>query len=374
MKALYLDCSMGIAGDMLCGALLDLLDDEQKNIAIEKINSFGVHGVTVSAKNSVKCGISGTKFDVEIEHEHHYHPHSSLSEIFDIIDSFDINDSVKDDAKKVYSLIAEAESKVHGKSVTDVHLHEVGAKDAIIDVTSACYLIDFIGIEKITSSPITTGFGSVKAAHGVLSVPAPATSELLVGIKALPGDVESELCTPTGAALIKHFATIESANYTAKKIGYGMGTKDFERPNCVKAVLYENDSEDVYELRCQVDDMTGEEMGYAINKLMDLGALDAFVTPIVMKKSRPALALTVITTPDKKDFFVKQIFKHTTTLGIRQVLCSRSKLDREITEKNSIKIKKSTGFGVEKEKVEFDDLAKLADDRDISLFEARKLI
>lgn len=373
MKKIYIECNMGVSGDMLCGALLDTLNKNEQNEIINKLNTL-MSGVTVSCNKSEKCGISGTKFNVDIkEHGHH---HSSINEIFDTIDGFSLDESVKQNAKEVYKIIANAESKVHGVEVADIHLHEVGMKDAIMDITAFCYIVSRINAEIITCSPIATGYGEVKTAHGILPVPAPATALLLAGIQNYAGDVKGELTTPTGAGLIRYFAkeiTTERPQ-VYDKIGYGMGSKDFEKPNCVRVFASDENEEAVVELKCQLDDMTGEEAGYAINKLLSLGALDAYITPIVMKKSRPAFELTVITYPDKMDFFIRQIFKHTTTLGIRRIDCMRSVLTREVTEKNTVKIKRSEGYGVKKEKPEFDELAKIADERDISIFEAKNIV
>lgn len=363
---------MGVAGDMLCGALIDTLSNEDKEKVSKKLNTL-MDGVTVSITKKQKLDVVGTKFDVNINEKGHYH--TSIKEIYDIIDSFDLNNNVKENAKAVYTVIAKAESKAHQVEVADVHLHEVGMKDAIIDVTAFCYLIDFIGIDNIFCSPIVTGFGKVNTAHGLLDVPAPATADILKNIPTIKGEIEGELTTPTGAALINHFAQIVyPLNPNGDICGFGLGTKDFAKPNCVKIIIDENDSENITELRCQIDDMTGEEMGYAINKLIFLGAKDCFVNPITMKKSRPAFELVVITTPDKKDYFIKQIFKHTITIGIREIICQRQALTRELFERNNVQIKRSTGFGVTKEKIEFDNLAKLADEKDISIFEARNLV
>ena len=373
MKKIYIECNMGASGDMLCGALLDTLNKNEQNEIINKLNTF-MQGVTVSCTKNDKCGISGTKFNVDIEE--HGHHHSSIKEIFDTIDGFALDEKIKQNAKEVYKIIANAESKVHGVEVADIHLHEVGMKDAIMDITAFCYIISYINAEIIACSPIATGYGEVKTAHGILPVPAPATALLLVGIQNYAGDIKGELTTPTGAGLIRYFAkeiTTERPE-TYNIIGYGMGSKDFERPNCVRVFVSDENEESVVELKCQIDDMTGEEMGYALNKLLSLGALDVYITPIVMKKSRPAFEMTVITYPDKKDFFIKQIFKHTTTLGIRQIECTRSALTREIIVKNEIKLKRSEGYGVKKEKPEFDELVKIADERDISVFEAREFV
>ncbi|MDD6673196.1 MAG: nickel pincer cofactor biosynthesis protein LarC [Eubacteriales bacterium] len=373
MKKIYIECNMGVSGDMLCGALLDTLNKNEQNEIINKLNTL-MSGITVSCTKNEKCGISGTKFNVDIkEHGHH---HSSINEIFDTIDGFSLDESVKQNAKEVYKIIANAESKVHGVEVADIHLHEVGMKDAIMDITAFCYIVSRINAEIITCSPIATGYGEVKTAHGILPVPAPATALLLSGIQNYAGDVKGELTTPTGAGLIRYFAkeiTTERPE-VYDKIGYGMGSKDFEKPNCVRVFASDENEEAVVELKCQIDDMTGEEMGYALNKLLSLGALDVYITPIVMKKSRPAFEMTVITYPNKMDFFIRQIFKHTTTLGIRRIECMRSVLTREVTEKNTVKIKRSEGYGVKKEKPEFDELAKIADERDISIFEAKNIV
>lgn len=371
MKKIYIECNMGVAGDMLCGALLDTLDSDKRNETVNKLNSLFSH-IDISCKSESKCEISGTKFNVQIEEEHH--SHNSLSEIYGIIDSLDISDNVKENAKAVYKIIADAESKVHGMPVCDIHLHEVGAKDAIADTVSCCYLFELIGADKITVSPVTTGYGEVKCAHGILSVPAPATAEILKGIKTRRGDTESELTTPTGAALIKHFADeiSEQCDMAFEAVGYGMGTKNFEKPNCVRVFISSDENEEVYELRTQVDDMTGEEIGYALNKMLSLGANDAYTTAIYMKKSRPAYMLTVICKADKKDFFTEQMFKHTSTLGIRAVKCERATLTREIIETESVKIKRSEGYGAKKAKTEFEDLTRIADEKGISIFEAKQ--
>lgn len=368
---------MGVAGDMLVGALLDLLDDDAKQQAINDIQALSLDKVTISVTKGKKQAVAGTKFDVNIEdnHNHHHHHHTSISEIMETIDGFNIDDKTKQDAKAIYKLIAKAESKVHGEEVSEIHLHEVGMKDAIIDITSACYLINKLDVELI-ASPITTGYGEVKTAHGIMSVPAPATAILLSGIPMKSGDIEGELCTPTGIAILKYYAKefSNSNNMTIAKIGIGLGTKDFEKPNCVRVFLSEDSwIEKVVELRCQVDDMTGEEMGYAIEKLISVGAKDAYVRPIVMKKSRPAMELTVITTSGECDEIARQVFKHTTTIGIRKIECSRYAMDREIEELGAIHIKRSSLGNISKEKLEFDDIAKLANEKDISIFEAKKL-
>lgn len=373
MKKIFVECNMGIAGDMLCGALLDTFSNDEKSVAIDKLNSiFSPIGISVECKSDSKCNICGTKFCVKIREEHHSHSH--ISEIYDIINGLEASESVKGNAKAVYKIIADAESKAHAMPVSDIHLHEVGAKDAIADIVSCCFLLESIKPDKITASTITTGYGTVECMHGIMNVPAPATAEILKGIKTRRGDIASELTTPTGAALIKYFADEinDECNMVCEKIGYGTGTKSFDRANCVRIFISNDSKETVYELRTQVDDMTGEEIGYALNKMLSLGANDAYTTPIYMKKSRPAYMLSVICTEDKKDFFTEQIFKHTTTLGIRAVKCERATLTREIVETDSVKIKRSEGYGIKKAKIEFEDLARIADEKGISIFEAKQ--
>lgn len=373
MKKVYFECNMGAAGDMLCGALLDTVDKNKRAEIVEKINSVGFPNAKISAVDDVKRGLVGTKFNVYVTAQN-AHSHTSISEVFEIINTLNFEECVKNDAKSIYKIIADAESAAHGISVADVHLHEVGMIDAIVDVVSFCFIKKELEIDKIYASPITVGYGSVKTAHGIMNVPAPATAAILADVPIKGGDIEDELCTPTGAAILKYFCTDFSVlgDFEYDCVGVGNGTKDFERANCVRAFVGNCDSDDVCELRCQIDDMTGEEMGYAINKLLTLGALDAYVQNIVMKKSRPAFLLTVIVNRIDKSLFIRQIFKHTTTLGVRILECERYRLSREIKEYEKVRVKRSSGFGAEKIKIEYDDIAKFADENNLSFFKARE--
>ena len=401
MKTLYLDLSMGAAGDMLTAALYELLDEKEKRDFLEKINSLGIEGVSVQAKNDVKCGISGTHMTVliggmeehehhhehehEHEHEHHHdhdhhHHHASLGNIEDTVDKLALNDNVRKNIKEVYGLIAAAESHVHDRPVSDIHFHEVGTADAITDVASVCILMDMLSPERVIASPVCTGFGKVKCAHGILGVPAPATAFLLRDIPVYAGDIEGELCTPTGAALIRFFADDFGRMPVMKigSIGYGMGTKDLLAANCVRAFIGETEdaAQDVVELSCNVDDMTGEEIGYATQLFLDEGALDVYTVSIGMKKSRPGIKLTVMCKADDRQKFISLMFKHTTTIGIRENTFRRYVLERRSEDhKGSIKnvrIKTSEGYGICRSKYEYDDLAAVAKEYDISLREAEK--
>lgn len=384
MTTLYLDCGMGAAGDMLAGALLELLP--HKEAFLQKMNALGIPCVTVSASESVKCGVTGTHFTVKVGqveeddhlHDHHSHTHSGMGEIRDIVSAMPIPTMVKLDILAVYQEIAQAESHVHGVPVDQVHFHEVGAMDAITDITAVCLLLHELEADRIVASAVHVGSGTVRCAHGVLPVPAPATAEILKDIPIYAGTISGELCTPTGAALLKHFASEfgPMPAMAVSTIGYGMGKKDFPQANCVRALLgtTQEQTGEVLELRCNIDDMTGEALGYVLEKLLEQGALDAFTTAIGMKKSRPGTLLTVLCREADKDKMVHLLFRHTTTLGIRETVCRRYTLERRTetvdTKYGPIRKKVSTGYGVRREKLEYDDLVKAADSNGLSLTEA----
>lgn len=391
MKILYLDCGMGAAGDMLSSALFELIDNKKE--FLENINSAGIPSVIVTAENSVKCGISGTHLRVKINGEeegkscsyHSSHHHNSLTDIEHIINHLSMSEKVKKNVVAVYKMIAFAESKVHNVPVSEIHFHEVGALDAIADIAMFCVLVDLIGADKIVASPVNVGSGKVACAHGTLPVPAPATAEILKGISAYSNGIDGELCTPTGAALLKFFVNYFSdMPYMAvDKIGYGMGTKDFETANCVRAFIgtAENDADNtdsVVELSCNIDDMTAEELSFAADILLDSGALDVFTLPVVMKKGRLGSLLTVICKSEDKDKFVKLIFKHTSTIGIRESIHKRYVMNREIciaeTEFGAVKIKNSSGYGTKKSKFEYENLVRICRENNISLDKLKSLL
>lgn len=391
MKILYLDCGMGAAGDMLSSALFELIDNKKE--FLENINSAGIPSVFVTAENSVKCGVSGTHLRVKINGEeegkscsyHSSHHHNSLTDIEHIINHLSMSEKVKKNVMAVYKMIAFAESKVHNAPVSEIHFHEVGALDAIADIAMFCMLVDLIGADKIVASPVNVGSGKVACAHGILPVPAPATAEILKGISAYSNGIDGELCTPTGAALLKFFVNYFSDMpcMAVDKIGYGMGTKDFEMANCVRAFIgtAENgadDTDSVVELSCNIDDMTAEELSFAADILLDSGALDVFTSPVVMKKGRLGSLLTVICKSEDKDKFVKLIFKHTSTIGIRESIHKRYVMNREIciaeTEFGAVKIKNSSGYDTKKSKFEYEDLARICRENNISFDKLKSLL
>ena len=380
MRTLYIDCGMGAAGDMLTAALLELHPDREG--FLQKLNGLGIPGVTFIAERSTKCGINGTHIRVavhgeeETEHMHdHHHHHGSMEDIRSIVSRLRIPTTVKLDILAVYEEIAQAESHVHGVPVEQIHFHEVGTMDAIADITAVCLLIHELKLDQILASAVHVGSGQVRCAHGILPVPAPATAHILQNIPIYGGSIKGELCTPTGAALLKHIVD-EFGDMPAMKvktIGYGMGKKDFERANCVRVLLGETQEkpEGIWELTCNVDDMTGEQIGFALETLMELGALDVFTIPIGMKKSRPGILLTVLCKETDKEKMVSLIFKHTTTLGIREKFCSRYALRRKVetvgTPYGVIRKKVSAGYGVRRSKYEYEDLAKAARVNDLSI-------
>ena len=400
MRILYLDCSMGAAGDMLMAALYELLDDKQT--FLDTMRGLGLPGIEISAEPAVKCGITGTHMKVlvhgseeqdalhdhlhehahEHSHDHEHHHHTDLHEIEHLLSHLDLPQTVQDDALAVYRRIAEAESKVHGTTVDQIHFHEVGTLDALADVVGVCLLMHLLAPEKVYASSVHVGCGQVKCAHGILPVPAPATALLLSGVPIYGGAIQGELCTPTGAALLTHFVTKfgELPAMRLLKSGYGMGTKDFPAANCVRAMLGEQDApaEEILELSCNLDDCTGEAIGFAMERLLDAGALDVYWTSVGMKKNRPGILLTCMCRPLDREKMVELLFRHTTTLGVRESAFRRYTLSRESktiqTPDGDIRVKVSTGYGVTREKPEFEDLAKIARETGKSLSELQKNI
>ena len=394
MKLLYLDCGMGAAGDMLTAALLELFPQPEE--LINELNTLGIPHVEFSTEKVTKCGILGTHVSVKIhgaeEHEHTHeghhhthsphHAHSSLHDIEHILGHMHISEDLRSDVLNVYTLIAEAESKAHGVPVSEIHFHEVGSLDAIADVTAVCFLMNKLSPEKIIASPIHVGSGQVHCAHGILPVPAPATAHILQGCPIYGGKIKGELCTPTGAALLKYFADDfgEMPIMKISSIGYGMGRKDFEAANCVRAMLGETEtSKDVmYELNCNVDDMTAEQIGFALERFFDAGAVEAFTLPIQMKKSRPGTLIRVICKEDLKNALIQTMFKYTSTAGIRETKTERSILLRNVTHIETpygvIRRKDYSGYGVSRSKYEYEDLAKIAREQNLSISEILKNI
>ena len=389
MKTLYLECAMGAAGDMLMAALYELCPDKEKFLL--GMNRL-LPGVTVEAQPAIRQGISGTHMRVSVhgheeghhhhEHEHghhHHHEHRSLASITEMIDGFPLPDPVRESAKAAYALIADAEAHAHGVPVGEVHFHEVGALDAVIDVTGFCYLVHLLSPDTVSASPVTVGSGTVRTAHGILPVPAPATAKLLEGTPISTGDITAELCTPTGAALLRTFAQTFGPMPTGKLLstGHGCGTKDFPRANCLRAFLLDTAEASggpngcVTELKANLDDMTGEALGCAMERLLDAGALDVFYTPIQTKKNRPGILLTCLCRPSDADSLAKEILLHTSTVGVRRADCPRWTLDVKWDEAETpfgpVPYKVGVGYGLTKGKPEYESLAALAKEHRLPL-------
>ena len=428
MKTLYLECNMGAAGDMLMAALYELLDDQPA--FLRKMQELGLHGVQVTAEPAKTCGIAGTHMrvtvhgeeehepdahehdhhhdhhhdDHEHEHEHeqehhhhhhddhdhehhhhhddhehkhhhehehgHHHHHATPGHIAEVIDGLNLPDAVKQHARAVYDAIAQAEAKAHGCPVGDVHYHEVGALDAVADVTGVCYAMYLLGVDRVVVSPIHVGSGTVRCAHGVMPVPAPATANLLAGVPVYGGSVQGELCTPTGAALLTHFADAfeKMPVMRTQKVGIGIGTKQFEeQANCVRAFLGETEAQTngtITELVCNLDDMTAEALALACEQLLAAGALDVYTVPGTMKKGRAGQVLTVLCEDKDTAHMAEQVLALTTTNGLRVRRCEKYFLQPSVREVSTawgqVRVKVAESFGITHAKPEFEDVAAIA--------------
>ena len=411
MKTLYFDCSSGISGNMVLGALTEIIGDEQ--YLIEELKKLNTDGYKIEISKKVKNGITGTYVDViadgkdeyghdhhihehhhehEHEHEHkdehehhhhHHHEHRNLNDVNKIINESALDEKTKELAKRIFTRVAKAESKVHDKPLEEVHFHEVGAIDSIVDIVGTAILINKINPDKIISSIVNDGYGFIECAHGKMSVPVPATSEIFAnrGVKFRQIDIDTELVTPTGAAIIaelaEEFTTLPAME--TKKIGWGAGYKDLDIPNILKVYYGEmqEKNENFVVMETNIDDCSGEVLGYTSEVLFQNGALDVFFTPIFMKKNRPAYRLTVAC--KKEDMFRLQniIFRETTTIGIRYRFEARTELGREIieidTKYGKLKAKKVVNNGEEYIYPEYESMKKLAKESNIPIKELYKI-
>ena len=346
MKIAYFDCFSGISGDMILGALIDAgldIQDIESELAKLKIS-----GYNLKTQRVVKKGISGTKFIVEIIEQN---IERKLKDIVEIVDQSDLSEDIKDLSKKIFKELATVEAKIHNKNIEEIHFHEIGGLDSIIDIIGSVIGIKKLGIEAIYSSKIHVGRGFVKCQHGLIPVPAPATLELLKETSIFSTGIDAELTTPTGAAILKTLSSSFGGmpEMKVKKIGYGAGSRELEIPNLLRVYVGETsereyEKDEVILIETNIDNMNPEFFGYISEMLLTQGVLDIFMTPIFMKKNRPATMLSVLTTSDKLDKILSTIFTETTTLGVRIHRLERRKLTREI-------IKVKTRFGEIKVKV-----------------------
>lgn len=441
MRTLYIDASMGAAGDMITAALLELVPNEKSTL--NRLNRIGVPNVEYRAGKVNKAGIMGTHVDVVINGvtENSETPgnpkaqgptHHTLEDINKIIDTLNLPKKAKEDTKAIYGLIADAERNVHGMPVAEVHFHEVGEYDAIADIAAVCFLVNELKVKNIITSAVNVGGGTVRSAHGVMAVPAPATVELLSGVPIYSDGIDGELCTPTGAAILKYYANAygNMPPMDVAKVGYGAGKKDLQRANVIRIALGETiyisgltdsdlddihkeniiadsrdvlgtilnkkkklmntkihdivkESEDAFfengitdrviELRCNIDDQSPEQISYASELLLVNGALDVYSTPVVMKKGCLGTLFTVVCKEENREKIVKLIFKHATTIGIRETLCHRYILDRKediiSTDNGNVRVKTSFGYGTVRHKYEYNDLKFIAKKTGLSIQE-----
>ncbi|HWR62568.1 MAG TPA: nickel pincer cofactor biosynthesis protein LarC [Clostridia bacterium] len=369
MRTLYFDCFSGISGDMTVGALLDVGADEKA--LLEGMEKLKVDGYRIEIEKKLKNGISGTDFSVILEdheeyeeheyHEHHHdghdhghdhdhhvnehnhghqhvhndaHVHRNMSDIEKIINDSELNERVRMLALKIFKLVAEAEGRIHGKPAGEVHFHEVGAVDSIVDIIGTAICIDSLNVDRIVFSSLPLSRGFVRCQHGVFPLPAPATLEILKDVPVYYTDVNFELVTPTGAAIAKGLAEEFGmvGELAVERIGYGLGKKTYEIPNVLRVMLFNSKkkiSDRVMEIETNIDDMTAEQLGSVMDRLFEQGALDVFFTPVLMKKNRPGTKLTVLCHQDRKDALTEALLRHTSTFGVRFSYLDRTILDRE---------------------------------------------
>jgi pyridinium-3,5-bisthiocarboxylic acid mononucleotide nickel chelatase len=339
MRILYFDCPAGLSGDMALGALLDLgLDEAALRLELGKLRIGGEYALEIL--KGAKCGIAGTAVRVHLGNEAHPadhhdtgHAHRKLQDIISLLDNSALQQEVKDKSIRMFNLLAQVEGKVHGIPAEEVAFHEVGAVDSIIDIVGTCVCMQMVKADRIVFSPLNTGSGRVKCEHGLLPVPAPATVELLKGVPCYSDGTMSELTTPTGALIARSFGDAYGPmpEMTIQKTGYGLGFKDFAFPNAARAILGNAGADEalaVCVVECNIDDMTGEAAGYALEKLFEAGALDAFFTPVYMKKNRPAYKMTAVCSVGKRAEIERVLLSETTTLGVRTAEVQRATLLR----------------------------------------------
>lgn len=384
MKILYYDCFAGISGDMHLGAMIDAGVDPQH--LKEELKKLPVQGIRLEISRDKKNSIEGTRVKVVDENSQHEHVHRSLHDIESIIASSALDESTQNRALYMFKLIAKAEAKIHGTSIENVHFHEVGAIDSIADITGAAICLEYLNPDKIISSPVELGSGMVRCAHGLIPVPAPATSEILKDIPVKMGNTNHEATTPTGAAIlaanVDEFS--DKIHFNPIKIGYGIGARDADLPNILRVFLaevsekYKTDGEAMM-LETNIDDMSPEDYGYLMDLLFDHGAYDVFTSPVTMKKSRPATKISVLCSKSNQQMMAEILFRHSTTLGIRSTSVSKLMMAREIeeftTSLGQVKIKKALYNGeLIKWKPEFEDCKSLARKHQLSIQQVRKII
>ena len=346
-RVLYFDCFSGASGDMVLGALLDAglpLDELRR-----ALGSLAIDGASISAARVLRAGVSATKFIVDShnhdhahEHGHHHghahdHAHRSLADINKLIERSALSAKAQGRAKALFLRLGEAEAAIHQVPVENIHLHEVGALDSIIDIVGAVFALEWFAADRIVSSPLNVGGGMVNSAHGLFPVPAPATVKLLAGAPVYSSGVQSELVTPTGALLVTGYATSfgPTPAMTVDRVGYGAGDRDLpSTPNVLRVLIGESSdqasTERIVVLECEIDDMNPQIFGPVMDQLYAAGALDVYFASVQMKKNRPGTLLTILARPEQREAFTRIVFRETTTIGVRHHEVTRERLEREI--------------------------------------------
>lgn len=411
-KALYLECYAGISGDMTVAALLDLGADE--DVLLQALKSLPLSGFEVEIRRVNKAGLDACDFNVKLdsghenhdhdmeylhghdhqkedghhhkehnhheEHTHHYHEHRGLPEIMDIIQQSDISKRAKTIAIQIFEVLAQAEAKAHGVPIDQVHFHEVGAVDSIVDIVAVAVCLDNLEVTKVIVPTICEGIGTVRCQHGILPIPVPAVANI-VSKHHLPiqiTNVKGELITPTGAAIVAAIQTTVELpeRFVIEKTGIGAGKRQYERPSLLRVMLIQeapvHTADSIYKLETNIDDCTGEELGYVMDKLFEAGARDVHYSPVFMKKNRPAYQLNIICDVGQIEEMERIIFGETTTIGIRRVKMERTVLDREFIKVNTaigeVQAKKCIlPTGEVRFYPEYDSAAKLAREKNVSL-------
>ena len=398
-KTLYLECYSGISGDMTVAALLDLGAD--KNVLLKSIESLKLTGYEIKISDVVKSGIKACDFDVVLDehhenhdhdmeylhgdkkeehhHHHHHHEHRHYTDIIDIINNSEISDNAKNISLKIFDVLAESEAKAHNVPKADVAFHEVGAVDSIIDIVSVGVCMDNLGITDVIVPVLYEGKGFVRCQHGMLPVPVPAVLNIVskYGIKLNITDFNGEFVTPTGAAIVGALCTSQTLpqNFKIVNTGIGAGKRNYEKSSLLRAMIIETDKNDgIYKLETNIDDCTGEALGFVAQKILEVGAKDIYFTPIFMKKNRPAYQLNVICEYDDISKVEEVVFKHTTTIGIRKYKVERTVLNRDVikvsTVHGEVDVKKCTFKDDVKYYPEYESVAKICNRFNVSYQDA----
>ena len=378
MKELYLNMTSGISGDMTLALLLSLGADKEKLSSI--LSSILGQKVELELetvwRQAVACNKLNIKCNIEGE------PFRHFSDIKKMIENADCKESIKANAIKSFEIIAEAESKVHGIDIEEVHFHEIGAVDTIIDLFGVSFALDDLGIEKITANKVPLGTGFINAAHGLIMLPAPATLKILHNIPVNKLDIEGEFVTPTGAAILKIYVSEFTSSYNGTIINdsYATGEKEFAGvANMLQGIILENGySNEVINISTNIDNMTGEQLGYLYEKLMEKGALDVAFIPAFMKKNRPAYVVNIMTDNKNKEDIVYTLFKYSNTIGMRIEKVDRIKMDRKLIEKEvlgeKIRVKVVEYKDIKRHYIEYDDCKKISEKLNIAPYEVKKQV